>query len=681
MSLPMVKTKDDKLDLYLFWGVEFSSQNNGEMIASCPFCHETISERRNYPRFYVNVTTGAFSCKVCGKEGGQRDFLEYTFNSLLEKTTEQQLRQFMILTGIPLPAFRGKIAYAGLDRYVIPAYDEFNKVSDLRTFEPGKKERSTKNAPSPGLVGVKELLNGDPTVPVYLTEGFRDKLALDWLLWRNSEPGITVAVPGANIFKKDWTKLFTGRDVVICFDHDLAGYGAIDALTNKCTGSRKVQELLKPYVSSLQFVCWPDQYKSGYDIRNLIIDGKEKPKHTLARLKGFIKKHHKYDLLKAETKNENNIQLEEIFKKCGEIFELVPDFINSVKLTLALIFANKIPGKDKPWLFLIGPPSSGKTIALEQVKEARNHVIYESRLTRTALVSGWNLGTNQADTSIMARIGGKLLGLKDATELLELNKKERDEVFSLLRGAFDGSVSYHFGNGTRRYPNTLFTCIMGVTHAIQAYNMASLGERFLRYKYESVVDEDTLMETASTSRLFGNAHQKDLQALFVKFCDNNYDFSPESLRNKEPEWFRLKLKPLAKLIAWLRTNVDRHDRGIRMGEIRYEPVREVASRIHNQLEAIALSLAVIEEKDEIDDAIYLLLKRIAKDSIPDYALRIVKTMIEIDKPMNLSDIGRFTGIRDIGNEMDDLLVLKVVKYNPEKRLVINHEVKELWELI
>lgn len=670
----------NKLDVYLYWGVEFSHQVNGEMIGSCPFCEQNGSSRPNLKRFYVNQENGCFSCKPCGREGNQKDFLAFIFQKFLEKTTEQELRKFMILTGIPLPGFRGKIACCGKDKFIAPAYNERKEVVDIRVFRPGKKEHSTKSNPDTGLVGADELINSAEQTPVFIVEGFRDKLALDWLFWRNRHKAVVVATPSANVFKKTWITLFSNRDVTICYDHDISGYGTIDPVSGKTTGSQKVAAALKPYVKSIKYVTWPPTTRKGYDVRDFVIENKVSPEAALDKFNSYIHVEHCSELLnKVHSGNANNISLTDILTDCGRVYELTPDLINAIKLSFAVYVANFIPGKDKPWLFLVGPPACGKTLPLELIKQS-SKVIYESRLTRTALVSGWNLGTNQVDTSIMARVNGKMLVLKDATELFALNTKELEEVFALLRGAFDGSCSYAFGNGTRRY-NALFTCIMGVTNSVQAYNMSSLGERFLRYKYRAAPDEDLIMDIASKARLFGNDFQQELSAKCCSFLENVYDFSPEKLFDRQPEWFRNKLKVLAKLLAWLRTAVTRVERGYQMGNVAYEPQKEAPYRVHNQLESLALCLSLIEDKPAIDEQIYSLCKRIGKDSIPEYTYKIVKVLANLEKPLTLKDISTLTKIRNLNSVIEDLTILEIVESHHGKYFSINKEVKKLWQAI
>lgn len=670
----------NKLDAYLYWGIEFSHQVNDEMIGSCPFCEEIGSSRPHTKRFYVNKESGCFSCKPCGAEGNVKDFLALIYQKYLKKTSEQQLRNFTILTGIPLPGFRGKIACCGKEKFIAPAYNEKGEVVDLRIFRPNKKEHSTKSNPDTGLVGGQELINSDENIPVFIVEGYRDKLALDWLFWRNKYEAIVVGVPSANIFKKTWIQLFSNRNVTICYDHDKSGYGTHDPVTGKVTGSLKVSELIKSYVKKINFVTWPASYKIGYDIRDFVVEHKVSPETALEQFRSYIHPEHCNELMnKVHSGETTNVSLEEILIDCGRVYELTPDLLNAIKLTFAIYVANNIPGKDKPWLFLVGPPSCGKTLPLELIRHSKK-VIYESRLTRTALVSGWNLGTNQVDTSIMARVNGKMLVLKDATELFALNQKELDEVFALLRGAFDGSCSYAFGNGTRRY-NALFTCIMGVTNSIQAYNMSSLGERFLRYQYRSPPDDDLIMDMASKTRLFGNSYQQELSNKCDSFLENEYDFSPEKLFERQPIWFREKLKILAKIVAWLRTAVTRVERGYQMGNVAYEPQKEAPYRVHNQLESLALCLSLIEDKPAIDEQIYQLCRRIGKDSIPEYTYKIVKPLANLEKPITLKDLSTLTKIRNLNHVIEDLVILDIVESQYGKYFSLNKEVKKLWHQV
>ena len=78
------------------------------------------------------------------------------------------------------------------------------------------------------------------THTIYLTEGETDCLAL-LATGLENDPGVAcVAAPGTG-FPKEWAELFSGKNVVVCFDNDDAGADA----------TRRVCELLVPYAASV----------------------------------------------------------------------------------------------------------------------------------------------------------------------------------------------------------------------------------------------------------------------------------------------------------------------------------------------------------------------------------------------------------------------------------------------
>jgi len=60
---------------------------------------------------------------------------------------------------------------------------------------------------------------------IYICEGIFDALILEQSGYR------AIAILGAGNFKREWTELFKGQDVVLCLDNDEAGRRGIDTLT------------------------------------------------------------------------------------------------------------------------------------------------------------------------------------------------------------------------------------------------------------------------------------------------------------------------------------------------------------------------------------------------------------------------------------------------------------------
>src|SRR5262249_36525292 len=135
-----------------------------------------------------------------------------------------------------------------------------------------------------------------------------------------------------------------------------------------------------------------------------------------------------------------------------------------LEVLLAVVAASAMPG-DPCWLHIVGPPSTGKTEVLNSVRTWP--CVYPlTELTPAGLVSGRD-SEDGKDHSLLPHLHCKTLAIKDFTPILELPKDHQQKLFSLLRDAFDGSQAIHSAMvGTRRHNGT-FTCVTGVTSAIE----------------------------------------------------------------------------------------------------------------------------------------------------------------------------------------------------------------------
>jgi hypothetical protein len=86
---------------------------------------------------------------------------------------------------------------------------------------------------------------------VYLTEGESDTIALlnaglECLFPQDGEIGTTIVASPGTSFKAEWAPLFTGKDLVICPDNDLAGERSAE----------KIADLCHPFTNSISRFKW-----------------------------------------------------------------------------------------------------------------------------------------------------------------------------------------------------------------------------------------------------------------------------------------------------------------------------------------------------------------------------------------------------------------------------------------
>ena len=254
----MRSESDRDKDGRVFWflrelGLEVTGESGDERICTCPFCGKE-------QHLYLNALKLVFECKVCTEKGNYEALLGKLAETVVEGFTADRRARLARDRNLPPEAFDG-YGFGWTGRfYTLPVADAAGRVVSVLRYSPGDK---LKPGPScrAALFGAPRLLDGARRhEPVYVTEGQWDAIALEYARARAGEPGVVVAVPGANVFKTEWVDWLRGRDVYLCYDNDAAG----------AQGELKAASLLAGAAKSIHFFQWKDGEHSGKDLRDLI---------------------------------------------------------------------------------------------------------------------------------------------------------------------------------------------------------------------------------------------------------------------------------------------------------------------------------------------------------------------------------------------------------------------------
>ena len=273
-----------------------------------------------------------------------------------------------------------------------------------------------------------------------------------------------------------------------------------------------------------------------------------------------------------------------------------------IDVILGIAAGNHLPG-DPLWLYLIAPPSSGKTEFLHPLKD-REDTFFLSDFTPAALISGYVEAETGEDKSLLPKLDGKLVICKDLTAIISKSKEIRNQLYSILRDAYDGHSSRAMGTGFKEF-RSRFNLIAAVTPQVEKTwtDNSPLGERFLSYRLR--------IENRSAHVRKGMAHNGEefrqrireaVWSLLDRMPNRIPDF-PSSL--EEPT------ENLAAILAHFRTVVDRDG-----NEVLYEPTPEIPTRIVKQLRRLGQSLALIRGKDSVTASEFAVMRKVAFDSIP-----------------------------------------------------------------
>ena len=626
-----MEKKPDPLAIFahLGWVLE---ENGSQMLADCPFCGKR--------KMYVDPVKTTFSCRVCGTEGNNVTVMDRMFKKVYKPALTGTLLQQLVKhrtkkTGLflPIEAYAND-ANLGYDqrsnKYVWIVRKANGMPTSLRTWRapsPGKRSPvwSIKDTKL-GLLGGEELGDeGRKDEPVYLCEGEWDRHAWLHALYDTDNPGVVVALPGANNFAKEWVEWFRGRTVVGLYDCDEAGRaGTIRAYKN-----------LKGIAKKLQFLHWDQGRPDGYDMDDLVKEHREDlaaawnyvhanlddaPTGEMSEVtQGVLSDERDREKEQQDLKPITTNELHERNRKWMKLenCDLI-DVAHGAAWTLYL--------QGNPlWMFLVAPPSGSKSEVIMPLSEwHRCHAL--SNMTSKSLVSGF-AGPGNSDPSLLASLNGKraVVCIKDLTPLLQGRSEELDEVFGILRDAYDGSFSKVFGNGLRRtYDKLHFTILAGVTPAIDMIGNVSMGERFLKFRADKDTNRDDDIDRAM--RAVQNcgkedAMRSDLKDAAVRAL--NREFNPEKVPNASDKWIRY-CSELASIVAQVR-GVAPTERGTDNQTM--SPMTEAPPRLATQFTKLAQGLALHYESDSLDDPVVMrLVRRVALHTPDTMTTRVMQAM-------------------------------------------------------
>lgn len=672
----------DLSEVFAFHGVEFHKTDGDEVQGDCPFC----SKERH---FFVNTKTGQYDCKSCSSKGNHYTFLQKLHAKFLKETTKEQYQELShARSNLPWGIFKtNRLAYDhNLDRWLLPVTNGNSKIADVRVWDSfgGDKPqlRTTKHC-KVQLFGGTELLNStNLNAKVYICEGEWDAIALQWLFNKLELPQssyLIVGVPGCGTFKEEWANACKGRDIILLYDNDTAGSEGMDRAT----------KLLQPLAKSISRIAWPsdsDLFPEKYDLRDFICDRLSTPKKAWRELQELIKSatDHKPKKKLIRTTFEGLLK---DFSKAG--LHMTKNSRDALLVTLATTISVDIPG-DSVWLFLVGPPGSGKSLFINSYIKCHERAVFLSKLSAQSLVSGYKTGDG-SDPSLLPTLNGKCLFVKDYTAIKAMPISVQEELYGILRDCYDKSVRIVYGNGqVREYSDLEFSLVAGVTDVIHGDNRATLGERFLKFELltSHYNPEDHIRAAIGNvvDLVQGEELVQDAMEAFLSHKAQSIDL--ERLPTV-PEWVQERVVVITQIAAYLRAVVHREK-----GELCYRPRQEIGTRLAKQLIKLGRSIAIILGRKTVDKDCYQIMEKIAFDTVVGWSLEVIRFLVSFlqKHPEGAlgADIATALQVSPsfVSKKLRDLQELRIVhhdnkpgkgKGHPTYLWTINPEFASLWK--
>lgn len=594
-------------------GVLFESEHGNNVQGVCPFCGKR--------KFFVNPETRQWDCKVCLLEGGHTKFVDAIVEFAREKAGLREISPLAKAKGLASSTLRrAGVGFLPTSKnYVVPVYKaDGSGVWTVQVYD-GKILRGLSDHPV-GLLGWEKIADSKE---VWICEGAWDMFALQQMLAMDHLSGVVVAAPGAGTFKADWSGMFAGKIVHVMYDADLPGK----------RGANKIANILSSIAKSIDYLIWPSDMKEGYDVRDWMQEHTEESTHSLMAMlsktppelptKGGSgtsgTKEEPPCITVAQDPREGEYvpfsEIEEAYRK----WLYLPD-TEVLSVMFGTIIANYLEG-DPLWTFLVAPPGGTKTELLNTISQAPN-VITTSSMTARALVSG-SQTAGGADPSLIPRLNGKVLVVKDFTTILNMPQMARDEIFGILRDAYDGKTERDFGNGIHRCYYSRFGFISGVTPAHEQYTEgnSSLGERFLYFNVPIPSDargrEEYMLQAQKNS---GREvlMREELSTMGSKVLSFAYPRTPGM-----PDNLIRKTISLAQLLSKARGTVVR-DKFTR--EITHGAYSEVGTRLTKQFTKMMRGISMLHDEANITMHAYSIVRKMALSTAPHRVETILRNM-------------------------------------------------------
>lgn len=659
------KERLERLRPYEFHGVHLEQSSGKEAIGDCPFC-----DKEN--KFSVNLETGLWKCWVCGSGsssggGNALTFIRLIYEQSLRNTTDdfiQHVALDRLITSSSVKAWGVTQARDGLlTSWLVPGFGTDGKLDQLYKRVAGKL------LPTPGIwsegkqhaLHIPALIAGDfdpKRTNIIVCEGPWDGMALwevDRQIWGDTN---IVAVPGCNVWRDEWTQMCKDKVVTLLYDSDHPN--GPNNISAGWAGVQRVCKKLSGIASLVRVLVWgPNGYDvskpSGWDIRDTLSSAKDR-RVALVEILSKIQDAPKDWFSVSKTSNSSYTNGKETrecstWEKCkaawdkeeGGAIMLRQDLSDVMAVCLAICASTQQSG-NQLFLDIIGSPGSGKTTICQGLLTSENCVALENM---TKLISGWKKeGDNTADCSFLARSNNKTW-ITCEFDVLG-SSPEYSQLMGKVRRIFDGETTATYGNDDKDRAYTLLRTpwIRCGTHKMMDRmadnDQSQLGDRFLRIIIGDPNHSEKRQITRSALRSERNAMLNQATGPSGSTVDPKTQIA-QAMMGGYVNWLRSNID---ELLAKLDVSESVEDYCIDLAELsadlrarpnegRYavdsHDTKEMPTRLARQNIRLASCLAVVLNKQNIDNEVLRIVRKVAMDTASGHSLNIVHWLCGINQ--------------------------------------------------
>lgn len=634
---------------------------NQQINAQCVACESK--------KMFINPESKLWDCKKCGENGNFEDFLAHVHTRNLSDVSIQKLRKLSKLRGglqtKTLKAF-GTGYSKGSGEFTNPTYRQkagksIRLICDIPRYSVDKNISYATRGATSGLIMPNKVYDSGT---VWICEGLWDAEAWWEVLHAQGIHDDVVGLRGASNFPIQWLSFFRNKNVMLLFDNDDPGQKGMQRTWNLLGGSAK----------TLARLDWPHDTPDKFDVRDIYQQMNEHDtEETYKMVYGLLKKSLP-DVQVAtgiaqtmETEKKSHV-IDESGKGLtrGAVVKAYRKWLHLqdtqvLDVLYGSVFANRIEA-DPLWLFLIAEPGGSKSELLMSMSAAP--LIYATTtLTPNALISGANFAGG-GDPSLLPKVLGKTMVVKDFTTILDMLQHEKDVIFSILRDAYDGHIKKEYGNGVVREYVGKFGLLAGVTPVIDSSEHATgaLGERFLKYRIRlpgKVNKGNDIIRKALSNLMSEDTMRDELKEIGTAALNRPIPKPYPKLNQK----YINKIIDLAQWVSNMRGTVVRGR--YHQQQLANKPSTEIGTRLAKQLATLGVGIAIFQGKKAIDDDIFLILARVARDTAPGIVEEILKQIYVhcYDDLATVNDLNEWSKFpkETCRYHLEDLALLNVLK--------------------